>query len=209
MLVHDSIQIAIRFDSLEEECLTCGWLVSETIRKFEKMNVAGAKSNNSIIALQTVDSTITLDYWLSDTHRSISPLKDGTILKPFYSDSNFKIAKQKVNLNYFYILKLLGTGGTSKVFLGIPIILSIYSPLYTYMHMESLILSIARGKENGKFYAIKVISKKEALKRDKEEVFFNERNIMVRLNHPFLTKLYFSFQTVKYLPLTEIKNFQG
>ena len=55
---------------------------------------------------------------------------------------------------------------------------------------------IARGKDNGKFYAMKVISKKEVVERDKEEMLFNERNIMVRVNHPFLTKLHFAFQTV-------------
>jgi len=55
----------------------------------------------------------------------------------------------------------------------------------------------ARRKDNGQFYAIKVISKKEMIEKDKEENVFNERNIMTRLDHPFLVKLHYAFQTVK------------
>lgn len=70
------------------------------------------------MALQTVDGIITLDYWLSDLQRPVSVLKDGTVLKPFYGDSAFIVVDQKVSLDYFIILKLLGTGGFSKVYLG-------------------------------------------------------------------------------------------
>jgi len=34
------------------------------------------------------------------------------------------------------------------------------------------------------------------IKRDKEETVFNERNIMTRIDHPFLVKLHYAFQTV-------------
>ena len=46
------------------------------------------------------------------------------------------------------------------------------------------------------FYAIKVISKYEMIKRDKEESVFKERNIMTRLEHPFIVKLHWAFQSV-------------
>jgi len=58
-------------------------------------------------------------------------------------------------------------------------------------------ISSARRKDNGQFLAIKVITKKDMIKRDKEENVFNERNIMARLHHPFLVKLYYAFQTVR------------
>ena len=34
------------------------------------------------------------------------------------------------------------------------------------------------------------------LKGDKEELVFNERNILMNLNHPFIIKLHYAFQTV-------------
>lgn len=34
------------------------------------------------------------------------------------------------------------------------------------------------------------------LKRDKEEIVFNERNILINVNHPFIIKLHYAFQTV-------------
>jgi len=68
--------------------------------------------------LQTVDGIITLDYWLSELQRSVSVLRDGTVLKPFYSDTSLRMAKEKISLQHFQMLKLIGTGGTSKVYLG-------------------------------------------------------------------------------------------
>ena len=57
----------------------------------------------------------------------------------------------------------------------------------------------ARRKDTGQFYAIKVISKYEMIKKDKEEAVFKERNIMTRLEHPFIVKLHFAFQSVREL----------
>ena len=56
--------------------------------------------------------------------------------------------------------------------------------------------TLARRKDNGQFYAIKVISKQEMIKKDKLESVFKERNVMTRLEHPFIVKLHFTFQSV-------------
>lgn len=98
--------------------MTCGWLVSETIRQFTDLGLSEMNSMGTIVTLQTADGIITLDYWLSELERSVSVLKDGTVLKPFYGDPKYTINDQKVSLEYFQILKLLGTGGSSKVYLG-------------------------------------------------------------------------------------------
>lgn len=50
-----------------------------------------------------------------------------------------------------------------------------------------------RRKDNGQFYAMKVISKKLIHDKGKEETIYNERNIMTKLEHPFLVKLHFAF----------------
>jgi len=170
----DGTKVDIKFEVSEQENLTCGWLLSETIRQFTKKRLPDISESNNMVMLQTVDGIITLDYWLSDPERSVSVLKDGTILKPFYGNPDCQINKQKVTINDFHLLKLIGIGGTSKVYL-------------------------ARRKDNGKFHAIKVINKKSIVERDKEEILFVERNIMVRLNHPFLTSLHFAFQTAENL----------
>lgn len=39
------------------------------------------------------------------------------------------------------------------------------------------------------------------LKRDKEEIVFNERNILINVNHPFIIKLHYAFQTVHFTHL--------
>ena len=114
----DGTRIDIKFDVSEQENLTCGWLLSETIREFTKRRLPDLNNATSMVMLETVDGIITLDYWLSDPERSVSVLKDGTVLKPVYSDPAFQIGKQKVTINHFHILKLLGIGGTSKVYLG-------------------------------------------------------------------------------------------
>jgi len=35
------------------------------------------------------------------------------------------------------------------------------------------------------------------IEKDKEEAVFNERNIMTRIDHPFIVKLHHAFQTVQ------------
>ena len=107
------IQIPILAD--EEKNLTCGWLMSETIRKFTEMNLKLGYVQNlsNIMALKTKDELYTVDHWLTLFERPISVLTDKMILQPFYGDSKFDITRQKIGLTYFDILKLIGGGGFS------------------------------------------------------------------------------------------------
>ena len=77
----------------------------------------------------------------------------------------------KISINNFRLISAIGEGNFSTVVL-------------------------AQKIDNGKFYSIKIIDKKEMIVRDKDEFVFNERNILVGLNHPFLIKLHYAFQTV-------------
>ena len=56
-----------------------------------------------------------------------------------------------------------------------------------------------RKKDNGQFYALKIIDKRFILDNRKEIVIQNERDIMVAVDNPFLSKLYYSFETPFYL----------
>lgn len=102
----------------EQEKLTCSWLVSEAMSQLAHEKLLQLDPRRPIVSLQTVDHLISLDYWLSCPGKSISVLKDGLVLTPFYGDNNYKIQGQKINLNYFHIVKLIGSGGFSKVYLG-------------------------------------------------------------------------------------------
>ena len=77
-----------------------------------------------------------------------------------------------ISLDNFEIIKILGRGGTGKVIL-------------------------AKKIDNEHFYAIKSIQKKCLIKDSQSLCVISERNVLMRTNHPFITKLFFAFQTSK------------
>ena len=77
-------------------------------------------------------------------------------------------------MDCFEIIKLIGSGGFSKVYL-------------------------CRFKKDGTFYAMKVIEKDVIVKNKKKNIIMNERNIMKSSSHPFLIDMKFAFETAKYL----------
>ncbi len=56
-----------------------------------------------------------------------------------------------------------------------------------------------RKKDNGMLYAMKVISKNFIIQREKVEQILTERRILEKVNHPFIVRLHFAFQTKYYL----------
>jgi len=87
-----------------------------------------------------------------------------------------------ITMEDFDVIKVLGRGGTGKVVL-------------------------ARKLDNGKLYAIKSIQKRCLVQDKKALCVISERNVLMRTNHPFITKLYFAFQTPKkfYLALEYVE----
>ncbi|TSK20250.1 Serine/threonine-protein kinase Sgk1-A [Bagarius yarrelli] len=83
----------------------------------------------------------------------------------------------RVSAADFDYLKVIGTGSFGEVLL-------------------------AKYKENNRYYAIKVLKKRIILKKEAEGNVMCERNVLVKtLNHPFLVRLHFSFQTKERLCL--------
>jgi len=73
--------------------------------------------------------------------------------------------------NDFEYLKVIGRGSFGKVLL-------------------------ARHKNEGKFYAVKILQKKSITKRNEQKHIMAERNVLLKnLEHPFLVGLHYSFQT--------------
>jgi len=77
-------------------------------------------------------------------------------------------------VNDFDQLKLIGRGGFGRVLL-------------------------VRKKDNKQIYAMKILKKKFIVEQNQVTHTTTERNVMVKLEHPFLTKLHFAFQDDKSL----------
>lgn len=93
-----------------------------------------------------------------------------------YSSSSIKVRDVEVSPNSFEKIKLLGRGDVGKVYL-------------------------VREKRTNKLYAMKVLSKREMISRNKIKRAFAEQEILAASNHPFIVTLYHSFQSEEYLYL--------
>ncbi|KAN0027699.1 hypothetical protein ACTFIV_000991 [Dictyostelium citrinum] len=77
---------------------------------------------------------------------------------------------EKVGVADFELLNLVGKGSFGKVIQ-------------------------VRKKDTGEVYAMKVLSKKHIVEHNEVEHTLSERNILQKINHPFLVNLNYSFQT--------------
>lgn len=94
-ILFQSKKIPIKIEKNEEENLTCGWLLSEAIRKITlfKENEKEAKPSlplktfdpRRINLLESKDKIIGIDYLLSCFEEKLSYLKDGMVLIPRFS----------------------------------------------------------------------------------------------------------------------------
>ena len=56
-----------------------------------------------------------------------------------------------------------------------------------------------KGDESKKFMAMKVLSKDKILGKNLKRYALTERNVMSVINHPFMVKLHYAFQTTSKL----------
>lgn len=84
------------------------------------------------------------------------------------TDKHLK-TKRIVYLNDFIILKLIGTGAFGKVFL-------------------------VKSKKDNKEYAMKVLTKNKVIKNNQIQNTNTERDLLEKVNHPFVIKLIYAFQ---------------
>ncbi|KAM0755703.1 Pkinase-domain-containing protein [Meredithblackwellia eburnea MCA 4105] len=93
-----------------------------------------------------------------------------------YSSSSIRVRSTEIGPSSFHKIKLLGKGDVGKVYL-------------------------VREKKTEKLFAMKVLSKKEMIKRNKIKRALAEQEILAGSNHPFIVTLYHSFQSDDYLYL--------
>lgn len=115
------------------------------------------------------------------------PNADGTLPTPgqirqsvafrrTYSSNSIKVRDVEVGPSSFDKIKLIGKGDVGKVYL-------------------------VREKKSSRLYAMKVLSKKEMIKRNKIKRALAEQEILATSNHPFIVTLYHSFQSDDHLYL--------
>ncbi|KAG5292028.1 serine/threonine-protein kinase nrc-2 [Histoplasma ohiense] len=93
-----------------------------------------------------------------------------------YSSNSIKVRNVEVGPGSFDKIKLIGKGDVGKVYL-------------------------VREKKSSRLYAMKVLSKKEMIKRNKIKRALAEQEILATSNHPFIVTLYHSFQSEDHLYL--------
>lgn len=91
-----------------------------------------------------------------------------------YSSNSIKIRTVEVGPASFDKIKLIGKGDVGKVYL-------------------------VREKKSNRLFAMKILSKKEMIKRNKIKRALAEQEILATSNHPFIVTLYHSFQSENHL----------
>ncbi|KAI9888757.1 MAG: serine/threonine protein kinase, AGC [Vezdaea aestivalis] len=97
-------------------------------------------------------------------------IRNSVAFRRTYSSNSIKIRNVEVGPGSFDKIKLIGKGDVGKVYL-------------------------VREKKSSRLYAMKVLSKKEMIKRNKIKRALAEQEILATSNHPFIVTLYHSFQS--------------
>lgn len=101
-------------------------------------------------------------------------LMDGILYRPppLISNSNQKVSTEpkKISISSFKLHSVIGKGSFSNVYL-----------------VEKI--------DNGIFYAMKVLEKAKTIRDNLKRYVLTEKNVLSSLNHPFITKLHYAFQS--------------
>ncbi|CAD8093322.1 unnamed protein product [Paramecium sonneborni] len=131
----------------------------------------------SVIGIKTCNISIPVDYILSKVERPLSLLNSSQlqplIIEPVFELEN-EIKTPRVSLKDFEFIRCIGMGGFSKVYM-------------------------VRERKSGQYFAMKLIEKSPIIQQNKQTIIQNERDIMSILNHPFIVKMQYAFESRKYL----------
>ncbi|EEY19135.1 serine/threonine-protein kinase nrc-2 [Verticillium alfalfae VaMs.102] len=134
-------------------------------------------NSSDLKAVSTVGSTSTSSNPDKDVLAGLPPPnRTALAFRRTYSSNSIKVRDVEVGPQSFDKIKLIGKGDVGKVYL-------------------------VREKKSTRLYAMKVLSKKEMIKRNKIKRALAEQEILATSNHPFIVTLYHSFQSEDYLYL--------
>jgi hypothetical protein len=114
--------------------------------------------------------SISLSKWPPEQKPPSQALKDMRL----YSSNTGKKTEVDVTLKDFAQIGMLGRGDVGRVYL-------------------------VRKRGSSRLLAMKVLSKKDMIKRKKVDRVLMEQKILMKMNHPFLVTLYYTFQTSAHL----------
>ncbi|CAG8503257.1 3941_t:CDS:10 [Acaulospora morrowiae] len=156
------------------------WFLKDQSNNQKLRRVASAPNTKTLDGSQKVYKE---NYYESNNNVSLSVpdrpfprMKRSETFRRTYSSNSIKVKRVEVGPDSFQKIKLLGKGDVGKVYL-------------------------VREKKTNKLYAMKVLSKKEMIKRNKIKRALAEQEILATSNHPFIVTLYHSFQSEDYLYL--------
>ncbi|KAI8923825.1 kinase-like domain-containing protein [Entophlyctis helioformis] len=110
----------------------------------------------------------------SHTRSSSTQSTASTKYKTSYSSNSVRLSNAEVKPSDFSKIRLIGKGDVGRVYL-------------------------VRKQDDDRLFAMKVLSKKEMIKRNKIRRVLAEQEILATANHPFIVTLYHSFQSDKHL----------
>ncbi|CAD8090358.1 unnamed protein product [Paramecium sonneborni] len=177
----DLIQIILQYKSLKQK-MTIDISINKISQLLELIKVELFKKiveNDSlqIIGIKTYNISIPIDYILSQIDRPLSLLSNCPI-QPLIIEPIIQMEQEnrqsRVCLRDFEFIRCIGMGGFSKVYM-------------------------VREKRTGQFYAMKLIEKNSIISQNKQIIIQNERDIMCNLNHPFIVKIQYAFESRRFL----------
>lgn len=193
---NNQLRIEVSFSRKNQHQLTCAWLFSQVLKQLSEEALAKhlLVDFSNFIALKTRSNHVLLDYWLTLPDKPIAPLRDGTVLVPYFRESQSKLLdlmekdSSLVTLHDFDIVARIGRGGYSRVYLGN----KSFSGFLLIWYL------LVRRKQTGRFYAMKVISKKsgEDNAKVKNSVLIERKNMMKLKSEPRMLQMKYCFQTV-------------
>jgi protein-serine/threonine kinase len=142
----------------------------KTIRRV--VSAPNAKILNMVFRQPTTNNNSVISLRTTDSSSPVQKLRK--TCRRTYSSSSIKVKNVEVGPSSFIKIRMLGKGDVGKVYM-------------------------VQQKETGKLYAMKVLSKKEMIRRNKIKRALAEQEILTKSNHPFIVTLFHSFQSQDYL----------
>ena len=128
-------------------------------------------STSQIVSLSTGKAEA-LDCWLLMYDRPLTPFKNNDKIILIFGEA----ISDTMTLSNFIPLKVIGKGGFSYV-------------------------TAVRKKDTGMLYAIKTMDKEFVVNEDKVPQIMTEKEILSKMQHPFIVSMYWAFQSKKELHL--------
>ncbi|KAM9958049.1 hypothetical protein ACTFIW_013025 [Dictyostelium discoideum] len=130
--------------------------------------------SNSTTTSQTNDKKDVCSSTINFDNLEVSSSSDRDLSSSKSLNKKNKQSIKKLTIDDFELLKVLGVGSFGRVYL-------------------------VRRKDTGKFYAMKVLNKKDMLKKKQIAHTNTEKMVLSTMDHPFIVRLHFAFQNEDFL----------